>query len=384
MPSLLRNRSAAATFVALLVLVAGCAREPGATPPVSTTPPEPPVEYPGRAWDAVAPADVGLDGATLDAVRADLEGSASDCVIVIKDGRIAYETTWNDVSPDKDQIVWSVSKSLTSLLVGIAAHDGRLNVDQPAADFVEEWRGTPAAAVTIRHLLSMTSGRHFDFETDFVVLPTQAEDQTAFSIGLAQDAPPGTVWQYSNSAVQVLDRVISVATGTPTIDYARQKLFDPVGVEATWLQDKAGHPWTYGGATMSCRDLARIGYLMLHEGRWREQQVVPEAWVHESTRPSQELRRNYGLLWWLNVPENPPPPGRADDVQSGDRVPGLADDAYFARGLNGQFITVIPDDDTVVIRTGDSPVDRARFGDEGKVLDALLTRVVQAEQTGRG
>src|SRR5262245_51863451 len=100
MPSLLRNRPAATTLAALPVLVAGCAAEPGAGPPATTTPPEPPVEYPGAAWSTVAPGAVGLDPATLDAVRTDLEGSASDCVIVIKDGKIAYETTWNDVSPD--------------------------------------------------------------------------------------------------------------------------------------------------------------------------------------------------------------------------------------------------------------------------------------------
>jgi CubicO group peptidase (beta-lactamase class C family) len=373
---------------ALVLLAAGCSGAQGvddgvgaagttaAAGPGTTVAP---VRYPGAAWETTTPAEVGLDAAALAAIQEDLVGSGTDCVVVVKDGQVAYETTWDGFDADRDQIVWSVSKSLTSLLIGIAAEEGKLRIDQPAADFVTEWKGTPAGAVTIRHLLTMTSGRHFDYNTDFVVLPTQTDDQTAFSIGLAQDAAPDTVWVYSNSAVQVLDAVLTRATGTPTIDYAEQKLFAPLGIGATWLKDKVGQPWTYGGATMSCRELARVGYLMLHRGRWRDQQVVPEAWVAESVRPSQKLRSNYGLLWWLNTPEEPAP-GRPADVQTGDRVPGLADNVYFARGMNGQFITVMPDDDMVVIRTGERPTDKARFGDEGKVLDHLLELVVKADQ----
>jgi CubicO group peptidase (beta-lactamase class C family) len=369
----------------LVLLATGCSGVQGvdegggaATTAAASTTTVPPVRYPGAAWETTTPADAGLDAATLAAIQTDLTGSGTECVVVVKDGKVAYETTWDGFDADTDRIVWSVSKSLTSLLIGIAAGEGKLRVDQPAADFVTEWKGTPAEAVTIRHLLTMSSGRHFDYNTDFVVLPTRTDDQTAFSIGLAQDAPPDTVWVYSNSAVQVLDAVLTRATGTPTIDYAEAKLFAPLGIGATWLKDRVGQPWAYGGATMSCRELARIGYLMLHLGRWKDRQVVPEAWVHESVQPSQKLRNNYGLLWWLNTPENPAP-GRPADVQTGDRVPGLADNVYFARGMNGQFITVMPDQDTVVVRTGDSPPDRARWPGDGQVLDDILARVVQAE-----
>src|SRR5690606_36371618 len=124
-----------------------------------------------------------------------------------------------------------------------------------------------------------------------------------FAIGLEQQFPPGTRWVYNNGAVQVLEAVLSRATGTPVVDYARDKLFAPLGIEATWLLDKAGHPWTYGGASMSCLELARIGHLMLNDGRWKDRQVVPEAWVHESVKPSQAPRGNYGYLWWLNLPK---------------------------------------------------------------------------------
>ena len=380
--SLLLRRPAATATLALVLLAAGCSGSEGASgddAPATTGTAAPTVKYPGAAWDKVAPAAAGLDPAILETIPTALEGSATDCVVVVKDGEVAYETTFNGFDVDKDKIVWSVSKSITSLLVGIAADEGKLRLDQPAADFIPEWKGTPAEAVTIKHLLTMTSGRHFDYNSDFVVLPTRTDDQTAFSIGLAQDADPNTRWVYSNSAVQVLDAVISKATGQSTIDYAEKKLFAPLGIGATWLKDKVGHPWAYGGAEMSCRELARIGHLMLHKGKWEDQQVVSEAWVDQSVRPSQELRSNYGLLWWLNTPEKPRP-GAPADVQTGDRVPGLADNVYFARGMNGQFITVIPDKDMVVIRTGEKPADKARFADEGKVLDRLLELVVKADQ----
>src|SRR6185503_6192296 len=118
--------------------------------------------------------------------------------------------------------------------------------------------------------------------------------------------------------------------------------------EAGWLADRTGHPWVYGGATASCRDLARIGYLALHEGRWKDRQVVPAAWVRDSTRPSQDLHRDYGYLWWLNVASPPYP----DRLELGEPIAGVAENVFYARGLLGQYIGVVPDDQTVVVRTG--------------------------------
>jgi CubicO group peptidase (beta-lactamase class C family) len=334
-----------------------------------------PVPYPGAAWPTSSAAANGLASGPLEAIPAGLAGSDTDCVVVVKNGAIVYESTAPGFDADKDQIVWSVSKSITSLLVGIAAEDGKLRIEQPASDFVTEWKGTPSEAVTIRQLLSMTSGRHWDYETDFVKLPG-APDQTAFTLALDQQYPPGTRWDYNNGGVQVLEAVLSRATGTPVVDYAQQRLFGPLGITATWLTDKAGHPWTYGGATMSCREMARLGWLVLHGGRWEDRQVVPEAWVRESTKPSQDLRRNYGYLWWLNVPAS----GVTGETQSGDSIAGVPEDAFFARGLFGQFIAVLPEDGTVMIRTGRNPVDKERFPGVQEILEYLLKQVGEAER----
>lgn len=374
-----RQRRRAGLLVTALVTSAcsGPRADTGAAPPATagTTPAVTSV-YPGARWEDAAPETAGLDPAPLAAVASELDGTDTDCVVVEKRGRIVYEHTWNGFDPDKDQVVWSVSKSLTSLLIGIAAEEGRLSVEQPAADFVTEWKGTPAAAVKVVDLLSMDSGRYADHQTDWVTLPFEAPDQTAFAIGLPQQYPPGTHWAYNNAAVQVLDRVIERATGEPTVDYAQRQLFAPLGIEATWLRDRAGHPWTYGGATMSCRDLARIGHLMLNGGRWRDRQVVPEHWVRRSVRPSQELRRDYGYLWWLNVPVPP----SDDQAELGAPIAELAENVYYARGLFGQYIAVIPDDGTVVVRTGRAEAGRDRFATTYDLFAALLHRVTLAER----
>jgi CubicO group peptidase (beta-lactamase class C family) len=381
-PAMTVSPRAAALALALALVAAGCSssQDTGSSgAPATSTPGTtlPPVEYPDAAWPTADAAAKGLDPGPLATLPTDLEGSETDCVVVVKDGKVVYEHTWNGFDPDTDRVVWSVSKSLTSLLIGIAANEGKLRIDQPASDIITEWKGTPSEAVTIKQLLSMVSGRFFTFQNDFVVLPTQTDDQTAFSIGLSQEHPPGTKWVYSNSAVQVLDAVLSRATGQSTVDYSRDRLFAPLGIEATWLLDKAGHPWTYGGASMSCRDLARVGYLMLNDGKWKDRQVVPAAWVHDSIKPSQDLRTDYGLLWWLNTPQKPAP--GAPDVQSNERAP-VADNAYFARGLYGQYIAVIPDDDTIVIRTGRDPADTSKFADDDDVLNHVLQRVTEAEK----
>ena len=110
---------------------------------------------------------------------------------------------------------------------------------------------------------------------------------------------PGSRWDYSNEGVQLLSPILEKAAGVPLQDYARERLFRPLGMDETRLRlDAKGHAWTYADAETSLRDFARLGELMRNKGRWRGRQVVPEAWVDASTQPCPR-NTSYGYLWWL-------------------------------------------------------------------------------------
>jgi CubicO group peptidase (beta-lactamase class C family) len=133
--------------------------------------------------------------------------------------------------------------------------------------------------------------------------PTQsvgfARDKNALVIGLEPTSEPGTRWDYSNEGVQLLSPILEKAAGIPLQDYARDRLFRPVGMDQTSLRvDEKSHAWTYADAETSLRDFARLGELMRNKGRWQGRQIVPEAWVDASTQACP-LNPGYGYLWWL-------------------------------------------------------------------------------------
>jgi CubicO group peptidase (beta-lactamase class C family) len=299
----------------------------------------------------------------MEAIARDARPSRSTCLLVARKGKVVGEWNWRGVDADTPREVFSVTKSITSTLVGLAQSDGALDIGQRASRYIEQWQGTDSAGVTIRDLLSNVSGRFWDFGTDYGTLPQQ-DDRTAFAIGLGQQYPPGEVWTYNNAAIQTLDRVISTATGETTRDFAERRLFAPLGMADTRMTpDASGGTNTFFGTQTTCRDLARFGYLFLHHGRWGDEQVVPRSWVEAAVgRPSQPHNAAYGLLWWLNrrgpvigplasnAPGQPAPP-------VGQTMPGLPASAFTAQGLSGQTVLVDPDSQTVVVRLGEFQAD---------------------------
>jgi CubicO group peptidase (beta-lactamase class C family) len=348
---------------------------------------------PDAEWDRVDPAVAGFDPAALDAIAADAAAAGSNCLAVVRHGRLVAEWTWSGTDPTTSQEVFSVTKAVASTLVGIAQGDGRLDVDDPAATWIPAWAGTPAAAVTVADLLGNDSGRHWDATTDYLGL-LGATDRDAFAAGLAQDAAPGATWAYNNAAIQNLDAVVRGATGQETRRFADQRLFGPKGMAHTEMTvDGAGGTNMYFGVRSTCEDLARFGLLFLRDGAWAGRQVVPAAWVAAATgRPSQDLNAAYGYLWWLNR-EGPvlsdalrvTTAQQAAALAPSQLVPGAPDDMYWAIGLGGQIVQVDPGSDTVVVRlgpgrlgAGDGP---GRTGDYG-VGDAARV-VTEALSDGR-
>jgi len=193
-------------------------------------------------------------------------------------------------------------------------------------------------------------------------MAAKADDKTAFSIGLGQDAPPDEVWKYNNSAIQTLSAVFAAATGEDMADFAQERLLGPLGMSDSRLtRDRAGNPLAFMGVQSTCRDMARFGHLMLNDGTWAGERVLSEAWVRDSTgAPSQDLNSAYGWLWWLNRPgpqlgdEQALGDAAGDDTRIGQMVPDAPQDTFFALGLGGQVVAVDPGSQTVVVRLGPS------------------------------
>lgn len=374
-------RAAAALLAATTIAACSDDASESSSPSSSTTStssaPEPAGSVAIDEWEVVDAADVGLDAAVLETLAADAGAKGSNCFLVVRDGKIAGEWYWNGTGPDSTQEVFSVTKSVTSILVGIAADDGVLDVDDPAATWIPVWAGTPAERVTVENLLSNDSGRFWSFQSDYSTM-LSAEDRTAYAIGLDQVAEPGTTWEYNNAAIQTLEQVLEGATGEPVTSFLEERLLDPIGMASSSLTtDPAGNAHTFFGLQSTCRDLARFGWLVVQGGTWGEEQIVSEEWLDLSLTSSQDLNPAYGYLWWLNEPTeqaqtatDPNPSCDADE--RGPLAPGAPDDLVWALGLAGQVVQVHEASRTVLVRLGplafETPygaADAARLVTEG-------------------
>ena len=313
--------------------------------------------YPGADWTADAPENHGLSADGLQAMSAVADRFNSSCLMVIHDGVLVGEWYWDGFDRSTNVVnVFSVTKSITSTLVGIAQDQGKLQIDQPASTYIPRWVGTASEGVTVRNLISNDSGRFWSFESDYVTGLLPALDQTAYGIGLSQQFDPGTVWEYNNSAIQALEDVLSEATGEDVGRYASTQLFGRIGASASMTPDASGNPLVYQGVTASCDDMARFGYLALRGGQWNGEQIVSKQWIQQATQPASDLNSAYGYMWWLNrkgqVVE-PSFPGRSE--YDGQLVPGSSDQLFAAVGAFGQLVIVDPTDGYVIVRLQNIP-----------------------------
>ena len=356
-------------LVATLALTSG-----GCTPGLTT--------FPGADWARTTPSAMGFDPAALDAIAADAQAKASNCLAIIRHGELVADWYWNGTTATTTQEVFSATKSITSTLVGIAQADGSLDIHDRASEYIPQWVGTPAADVTIEDLLSNDSGRHWDLVTDYVSL-IQAGDRTNFAVGLAQDVAPGNTWAYNNAAIQTLDAVLQAATGQDPAAFAASRLFGPLGMtHTTMTHDPGGNTNMFFGVQSTCQDMARFGYLFLRNGVWAGTRIVPQEWVDAATdHASQEINAAYGYLWWLNRsgpvtdPLHPMTREQAATAPHVQLVPSARADMYWAIGLGGQIVQVDAGSDTVVVRlgTGDRNSGYGPGATARVVTEALIT-----------
>jgi CubicO group peptidase (beta-lactamase class C family) len=289
-------------------------------------------------------------------------------IIVVQHGRVLLEHYADGHDRHTPWISFSVAKSVTSMLLGAAIHDGYIaSVSEPVSHYLPRLRGTAYEGVTIEQVLHMASGvawneDYADPESDVA----QAGDANGVALvqylrTLARNHAPGTVFNYNTAETNLIGEVLRAAIGNNASTYLEHRIWQPFGMEsdATWLLGAPG-----GGETGGCcinatlRDYARIGLFALSDGVLADgTRVLPAGWMEASTTPSQS-NGSYGYQWWL-----------------------LDDDAYAARGIFGQRIVVDPPQELVIAMHGNAP---SAVGSVFHAhLDALTDAIRHAAATGR-
>jgi CubicO group peptidase (beta-lactamase class C family) len=285
-------------------------------------------------WPVVAPADAGLDADALARLAGDVPATSPDllALLVVRDGRLAFERYYDGAGTARPEDLQSVTKSVVALLVGIAAGDGKLRLDSTLAEVFPE---QIAAAVddrvrriTIRQLLTLTAGWEDTPPTEYAF----AIDPVRVLLGRPLVDRPGRRFRYDNGSYHLLSAAISAATERRAEGFAQERLFGPLRFGRTpWQSDDSGLSFGPGGLYLSARDLAKLGHLLMRGGRWNARQVVPERFVREATRPQSEGGppggTRYGYGWWISSS----PAG------------------FQAIGYGGQTLLVAPELDLVVV-----------------------------------
>jgi CubicO group peptidase (beta-lactamase class C family) len=270
--------------------------------------------------------------------------------LVMHEGQIVYERYLQHAQPTTSLLSASMSKTVLSLLIGIAIGEGRLSLDDRVAAVLPDFRDSAFADDTLEDLLRMSSGvalknsfRPGETSDNQATNPMiePLTDVRAYLAAKKDKDPAGKVFNYNGAVTAVLGLMLSERTGMSNTDYLARRLWAPMGAQAPayWVKNRAGQEGVQGQFVASLRDYARLGLLIMNGGRVGERQVVPQAWIEQMTtlrrdKPQPAKVPYYGLHIW---------------------IPQVAGGRSFAWGTNGQNIFVDPIAKVVIVHTGNSP-----------------------------
>jgi len=288
-----------------------------------------------RGEGPVTPLPIGGPLELPEGYDAWVEARAVTAIVVLKDGLLRHEAYYRGTGPDDLRISWSVAKSFLSALLGVLLEEGEIeSVEDPVTRYAPALEGTAYDGATIEDVLQMESGvkfneDYFDFWSDInkmgrVLALGRSMDGFAADID-ETIAEPGEMWKYVSIDTHVLSMVIRGATGRPIAELMSEHIVAPLGLERapTYVTDGFGTAFVLGGLNLTTRDYARFGQMILQNGAWEGEQIVPAAWVAASTRPSAKTEpgaSRYGYQWWMPA-----------DARPGE---------VFARGVYGQYIYI--------------------------------------------
>ena len=294
-------------------------------------------------WQRSTPEAQKVDAAGLATAEAFIKENLPHIrsLLIIKNDHLVVEKYYQNGQYEREDQVYSITKSILSVLFGIALEKGYIpDLDQKVTDYFPEYAelNSGLKKVTLRHLLTMSSGLEWNEDYSNPETPASrwmaSEDWIEFSFGLRSIYAPGEVFEYASSNAHLLSVILSKATQMSTREFAQKYLFGPLDIRRPkWDQDPQGNYIGAFGLHLSPKDLTKLGALFLGNGSWNGQAIISEKWLHASTQSQIDAFPGfgYGYLWWNHW------------VNGSPRV--------MAWGMGGQFIVVMPDYQTFVVVT---------------------------------
>jgi CubicO group peptidase (beta-lactamase class C family) len=299
-----------------------------------------------------------------------LEASGTTAFLVIHDDELVYERYFNGYNERSLNTSFSMAKSFASALVGVAIDEGHIkSVDEPITNYIPELleKDKRFRSITIRHLLTMTSGIKYEEGGDLPWSEDADDTKTYYATDLRElalncqiEGEPGEYFEYNNYNPLLVGMILERATGMPVSHYMEAKLWKPAGMEAdaSWSLDSKedGFEKMESGVNARARDFARFGMLFAKEGNLRGKQLISRGWVKESTRAdtNTDPSLDYQYFWWVNTPEGK--------------------NHFSARGNYGQYIYVAPEKDLVIVRLGKEEGERG-YGYWTSLFEQLATKL---------
>jgi len=306
--------------------------------------------WPTTGWRYSSAEEQGMNSTKLEEMMEYIrsEGFLIDSVVIARNGYIVLEEYPTGMyGQNTSHLLYSATKSVTSMLIGIALSEGYIdNAQHKLVDFFPNRNianmSSQKQAITLENVLTMSSGLQWDEWTyppydprNSVTRMTQTYDWVQYVLDQPMAHDPGTVWTYCGGGSHLLSAVLNETTGSIAELYAREKLFHPLGItQEYWMTDYTGLTLGYTHLYLRPLDMAKLGFLYLNNGAWDGEQIVPAEWVNTSTQALYRIYPDfdyyYGYQWWIH-----PSTGY-----------------YFANGWGGQVIAVVPDYDMVIVFTG--------------------------------
>jgi CubicO group peptidase (beta-lactamase class C family) len=305
-----------------------------------------PSYWPTQGWKEATPESQGFNSDklanTLNAIKN--KGINIHSLMIVRNGSVILDSYFYPYDGLNYHDVASVTKSIMTTLIGIAADQGKLSLDDPILSFFPERKisniDTMKKQVTVRHLVSNSSGFRFNEKDDDATIRgmTGTDDWIQAALNPPVTHKPGTHFAYYSPGMHLLSAILQKATGMTALEFAKANLFIPLGIkEVYWPSDPQGYTIGYGDLCLFPADMAKIGFLFLNQGKWEGKQIVSSKWVTEATKKHFDTGLNYeddyGYGWWISSPYKKFP-------------------FYRAYGRKEQIIMVVPSINTLIITTG--------------------------------
>lgn len=328
----------------MLVLLVGCSakNENSTTTPqeADSTTQAPEKNEQSFEWQHSSLQDENINQDDIKNLFNEIDGTDIYSAVIIRNDKIADEYFADGYSNTSVFDLHSVSKSITSTLVGIAIDKGYIkSVDTPISEYFDSIKSSGSdyqKQITIFHLLTHTSGIDYDDDTMWDDWRA-SENWVDYTLQRPVTSKPGTVFRYSTGNTHLLSYIVQKATGKTLYEFGKENLFEPLGMESVKCGDDAQGITDGGnGFQMTAYDMAKIGRLYLNKGEWNGERIVSSKWIDEST--TVQFKRSsgtadYGYQWWVR------------SFGNGNH------NGYFAQGHFGQYIFVVPDLSLIVVIT---------------------------------